>query len=95
MTITEQIAMGSYDNELNIIMEACRVRIKHMAVQAGHQLNQGDRVRFTGGRPRYLIGLEATVVKVMHTWVTVKLDRPVGKFAGEIRTPMTLIEKVS
>jgi len=96
MTILEQIAIGNYDEQLNLIKEACSVRIKQLAVAAGHQLKAGDIVRITNTRPRYLVGLEATVTKVKQTWVEITLHDTVGKFrAGvPIMTPMTCVTKV-
>jgi hypothetical protein len=55
----------------------------------------GDRVKFnTRTRPEYLQGSLATITEIRRTRVSVKLDKPVGRFWGQINTHPTLIEKV-
>lgn len=86
---------GDHDDNLDTIIRACNERRRQTAYVALHQLKPGDRVVFTGGRPRYLIGHQATVVEIKQTYAGVRLDQPIGKFGtGVINTPMTLIKKV-
>ncbi len=55
----------------------------------------GDAVKYVAAvRPKYLAGATGVVTKINRTKVVVKIDTPVGKFAGNITTPTNLIEKV-
>jgi hypothetical protein len=90
----EAISSGKADGILDQLSYSISSRRKVIALTAGHQLRPGDRVVFTGGRPRYLIGVEATVKQVKQSYVLVTLDSPVGKFHREINAPMSLIRKV-
>lgn len=90
-TVIESITTGQYDDCIGSIIKAAQERRTRVAIQLGHQLTIGQRVIYTRGRPRYLIGEKGTVKKVMHSYVLVTLDRPIGKFVGDVRTPMTLI----
>jgi len=84
---------GEYDKSLDEFKDAIHERRRAVAYSALHSMRPGDRVIFTSGRPRYLIGVEATVVKIKQTYASVRLDQPIGKFRGVINTPMTLIRK--
>jgi hypothetical protein len=46
--------------------------------------------------PRYLAGLQATVLDTDHAAATVQLERPVGRFGGgRVRVPALALEKLS
>lgn len=89
------IAQGQFDNHRQDIQSALSERKRRLDFQKIQALRPGDRVRFVSGRPRYIIGHTAVVVRVKSTYVDVKLDVPVGKFGnhGTINTPMSMIEK--
>lgn len=94
--LMSHVQHGSFDDQLDEIINECHARKKFVMVRAGHQLRAGDRVEFISGRPAYLVGQRATVVKVMQTWVNLRLDNNIGKFSmhGTVRTPMTIIKKI-
>jgi len=60
------------------------------------QLSVGDRVQIGHDvRPAYLHGLPATVIRRGTGTITIRLDRPVGKFAdGCIRCSPLAVEKL-
>lgn len=96
-TVIASIRSGQYDDELDAICEVANARRRFAQVSGVQSLAYvGARVKFVRGRPRYLIGELATVVKVMQTWIEVKLDQDCGKFSAKstIRTPMSIVEVV-
>jgi hypothetical protein len=57
----------------------------------------GDPVRINGAvSPRYLAGLQATVVDVDDLAATVRLERPVGRFSnGLLRCPPLALDSLA
>lgn len=94
--ITAQILEGALDSQLDAIISCCNQRKKYLSTSQGQMLRPGDRVRITSGRPRYLIGTEATVLEVLHTWIKIRLDQDIGKFSATatIRCPMSIITPI-
>jgi hypothetical protein len=89
------LQQGEYDHKFLEIAAGVALRKEAIGRHKIAELKAGDKVRFTQGRPRYLIGVVATVVKPMNTWVQVRLDKPIGKFGtGIIRSPISCIERV-
>ena len=57
----------------------------------------GDRVCINDRiSPRYLAGLEATVIEIDDHAATIRLERPVGRFKnGRVRCPPLALKKLS
>lgn len=94
--VASAIALGEHDHELDMIMQAASARRKDIAAAKRFELKRGDTVKFSDHiRPRYLIGLEATVAKVNQKSVVVDCpdDPAYGRFAGVrgVRCALTLI----
>lgn len=94
--LLEAIADGELDQSLAALAGAvdARLRLLHTvrSSTALAQLNVGDEVRVNGRvRPRYLHGAYGTVVELDDQQATIRLHRPVGRFAGEVRcAPLAL-----
>ena len=100
-SLLDAIAEGELDGHLGAIAAAvdARRRLLH-TIDSSHVLATlcvGDRVRI-GPRvsPRYLAGLDGTIVEVDDHAATVRLDSPVGRFeSGCVRCPPLVLEKPS
>ena len=98
-SLLDAIAEGELDDHLGAIAAAvdARRRLLH-TIDASHRLAMlcvGDRVRI-GQRvsPRYLAGLDGTIVELDDRAATVRLDFPVGRFeSGRVRCPPQVLEK--
>jgi len=98
-SLLDAIAEGELDDHLESIAAAVEAR-RHLldTIDSSHMLSTlclGDRVRI-GPRvnPRYLAGLDATVVELDDRAATVRLDFPVGRFeSGRVRCPPLALEK--
>lgn len=100
-SLLDAIADGELDEHLGAISSAvdARRRLLH-TIDSSHVLATlcvGDRVRI-GQRvsPRYLAGLDGTIVEIDERAATVRLDSPVGRFeSGRVRCPPLVLEKPS
>lgn len=97
MDLYQQILNGQYDDDLADITEAIRTRKQLKAKTTVMGIKVGDTVRFsTTIRPKYLVGLPATVVKRNRESVVVSCPNTpdYGRFAGgkNIRCSNILIE---
>jgi hypothetical protein len=98
-SLLDAIAAGELDDHLDPIAAAVAAR-RHLldTIDSSHVLAAlclGDRVRI-GQRvsPRYLAGLDGTVVEIDERAATVRLDFPVGRFeSGRVRCPPQALEK--
>jgi hypothetical protein len=98
-SLLDAIAEGEVDDHLASIAAAVEAR-RHLldTIDSRHILATlclGDRVRI-GPRvsPRYLAGLDGTVVELDDRAATVQLDIPVGRFeSGRVRCPPLALEK--
>jgi hypothetical protein len=91
------IINGEADNDLDAIIQAVRTRRQSLASLNVSSLHVGDTVHFSAEiRPRYLIGLPATVVKINPKSITVNCpdDADYGRFQGSknVRCPNSLIQ---
>lgn len=94
-TVIESIRSGQYDKALVELSSTVSQRLKDTAWQRTQSFRPGDRVKFIAGRPHYLIGSAGTVERVMSTYISVRLDRPIGKFdTRPIRCPINCMEKI-
>lgn len=103
--LIDQINSGKYDDHLKAIIDAttARQRAARMS-RSSDEYFVGDRVRFNDlSGTKYIRGEYATIVAKRRTKVTVKLERPVGRFARyengeyvavEIVVPVSIIDKV-
>ena len=94
------IADGRLDDHLTAIAEAVHAR-QHLlhtvrSANALAMLCPGDRVRITEAvSPRYLAGMQGTVMEVDDHAATIRLPRPVGRFhSGQVRCPPLALEKL-
>ncbi len=98
-SLLDAIAGGELDDHLGAIAAAvdARRRLLH-TIDSSHMLATlcvGDRVRI-GQRvsPRYLAGLDGTIIELDDRAATVRLDFPVGRFeSGRVRCPPLVLEK--
>lgn len=88
MSDTQLKAMGEYINAVHINRRKAKAR------KLAATLSEGTRVRFTGGKPKYLTGQLGTVVERRGTKALIRLDHgPQGKFRdGRVLAPLTLLE---
>ena len=99
-SLLDTIAAGGLDDHLIALAQAVEARraLLYTVRSAGAlaALCPGDPVRFTHAiSPRYLAGRYATVVDVDGSAATVRLQRPVGRFAdGHVRCPPLALERL-
>ena len=98
-SLLDAIAEGELDDHLCAIAAAvdARRRLLH-TIDSSHMLATlcvGDRVRISHRvSPRYLAGLDGTIVEIDDRAATVHLDYPVGRFeSGRVRCPPLALEK--
>ncbi len=98
--LVDQIASGALDPHLSQIAEAICARSLLLqtiaSTKALAELTVGDRIRINSqATPRYLHGIEGTVVEVDESSATVCVHRPVGRFkSGEIRCPPLVLDRL-
>ncbi|HEX2412309.1 MAG TPA: hypothetical protein VHJ39_14170 [Solirubrobacteraceae bacterium] len=98
-SLLDAIAEGELDDHLGALASAvdARRRLLH-TIDSSHMLATlcvGDRVRI-GQRvsPRYLAGLDGTIVELDDRAATVRLGSPIGRFeSGRVRCPPLVLEK--
>ena len=99
--LLDRIAAGELDPHLTAIAEAIRARFDLLqtigSAKALAELNAGDRVRINHhASPRYLHGVQGTVVDLDEHTATVCVHRPIGRFkSGEIRCPPLVLERLN
>ncbi len=89
------IGRGEFDAQLSAFSSEIRRRQELLTLQKGHSFRAGQKVVFNGKtRPRYLVGLQATILDVNQVTAWCALDEgPVGKFRGQkIHVPFSLID---
>lgn len=99
--LLEQIADGALDPHLPALAQAidARLHLLHTvrSVTALAMLNVGDRVRINHhARPRYLNGVQGTILELDERTATICIHRPVGRFtSGEIRCPPLALDRLN
>ena len=99
--LLDQIADGVLDEHLTAISEAVHARYELLRTVSSHKalamLNVGDRVQINHhAKPRYLHGVEGTIVELDQHTATVCMHRPVGRFtSGEIRCPPLMLNRLN
>ena len=99
--LLDQIAAGELDQHLVAIAEA--VRARHVLLhtinsqKALAMLAVGDRVRINHhATPRYLHGVQGTVLELDQHHALVCVHRSIGRFkSGEIRCPPLVLDRLS
>lgn len=94
--IIQAVLRGDADDNLDGIADATRERRKTVAHASFFTYKPGDRVRLVNLRPKYLVGLEATVVRRNKSRIVVTLDNPPpgGRFSGEVTASPNMIEAI-
>jgi hypothetical protein len=98
--LLSQIADGALDPHLPALAQAidARLHLLHTvrSVTALAMLNVGDRVRINHhARPRYLHGVQGTILELDERTATICIHRPVGRFTGgEIRCPPLALDRL-
>ncbi len=98
--LLDQVAAGALDPHLTRIAEAISARSLLLqtiaSAKALNELTVGDRIRINSqATPRYLHGIEGTVVDLDEESATVCVHRPVGRFkSGEIRCPPLVLDRL-
>src|SRR4051794_6480938 len=94
------IAGGELDDHLGALAAAIDAR-RHLlhTVDSSNRLatlRVGDRVRINDRvSPRYLAGLDATVIEIDDHAAMIRLEFPVGRFkSGRVRCPPLTLEKL-
>jgi hypothetical protein len=93
----QDILSGKYDDELEDLREAIRMREKQISQVNFFSFKVGDKVRFNSRcRPQYLIGKEAIIKDKKQKKVVVDIINPdpFSRFKNNVRTDVSLIEKV-
>lgn len=86
---------GDLDDGLDGIIAACNERRVIVSRSLYHTLKVGDRVRFMNGRPKYMVGVEGTVVGKKQSKLVVDLDESRGRFNGKgVVCPPSCLEKL-
>jgi len=94
LDIIKAIRAGDLDEDISLVTEALTARQAARALS----VRPGEKVRFNGNiKPKYLVGVLASVVKVNSKTVTCRIDDPAtaGRFQGDVRVPVSLIEPVT
>lgn len=100
-SLLDAIADGDLDDHLTALAEAvdARRRLLHTVRSATALaiLCVGDEVRINQAvSPRYLAGLQGTVIDVDDHTATVRLPGPVGRFStGQVRCPPLALDKIA
>lgn len=94
--IVSAIIDGHLDSEIESIQNAITTRNKVNASKKAAMLKIGDKVRFVNGRPKYLVGLTATIVGKKQKNLVVKFDdgQVTGKYSGNVTCPPNLLEAI-
>lgn len=99
--LLEQIADGVLDPHLPALAQAINAR-QHLvhtvcSATALAMLNIGDRVRINHhARPRYLHGIQGTILELDDRTATICIHRAVGRFtSGEIRCPPLALDRLN
>jgi len=99
--LLDQIAAGELDPHLTAVAQSIRARYELLqtigSAKALAQLNVGDRVRINHhASPRYLHGVQGTVVDLDEHAAIVCVHRSIGRFnSGEIRCPPLALDRLN
>src|SRR3954453_4581579 len=100
-SLLDAIAGGELDDHLTALAEAIDARRRLLltvrSATALAVLCVGDEVHINHTvSPRYLAGLQGTVIEVEYLARIIRLPRPVGRFStGHVRCPPLALEKLT
>jgi len=94
--VVSAIIDGDLDTELESLTNAISERTKLNNIKKAAMFKIGDRVRFVDGRPKYLVGLTAIIVKKKQKNFVVQFDegQNTGKYRGNVTCPPNLLEAI-
>jgi hypothetical protein len=93
--VNTAIITGDFDTNLDQLLRTIHTRKEVLNLQFKSTLNIGDKVKFKDNtKPTYMRGMVATVISIKRERVGVRLEKAVGRFRGDLVTPVSLIEKV-
>ena len=93
--VNTAIITGEFDAELDRLVQTINTRRDMLNLQLKNSLSVGDKVRFKDNtKPTYMRGMVGTVISIKRERVGVRLEKAVGRFRGDLVTPVSLIEKV-
>ena len=92
--VSSAILGGSLDNDMKQIEFAIKNRKEYLKQRMMLQLRAGDTVKIDHIRPKAICGLEAKVVKVNRTTISVVFGAEAGRNAGPCKVPASCCEKV-
>lgn len=87
----DNILAGMYDDSLSLIEKTISQRKDSLTSRMVNTLNSGDVVTLANVRPKYLVGLDATVVSVMGDKVSVRIEDSLK--ANRFRNSVVTIKK--
>lgn len=95
--VTDAVLDGRLDGQLTELQRAIKLRKTQLLQRKLLSLRPGGTVTFSeSARPKYLIGLTATVIRTNRSSVTVRMpnDPKYGKFANSqgTRCPLSILE---
>ena len=95
-TVTNAIIDGDFDTDLDNISDVIKSRREIQTMKKAATFKVGDKVKFVNGRPKYLVGLTATIVRKKQKNFEIKFDdgQDTGKYRGNVTCPPALLEKV-
>lgn len=79
------------DSDIAAIKRALEARKERDAVALRCELTVGQTVWLKAGKPRYLNGAEAKIVKINRERVVINLSKPHGRFCFGVIVPVGLI----
>ena len=92
-----QIMKGTFDEDLNLLSQAIKIRQKETKSQLLYSLRAGDQVILSDIRPRVLNGVTATVVKINRTRVRILIGQDSGvpaRYHRQSTVPINCVSKV-
>ena len=99
--LLDQIADGQLDTHLQALAQAIDARLHLLHVVQSQTalatLTIGDHVRINQhARPRYLHGVQGTILELDAKSATICIHRPIGRFTtGEIRCPPLALDRLN
>lgn len=87
------------ERELRLILAAYgtgvrRVRVSKISKMRS-ELEKGDTIRFVSIKPKYLTGVEATVLRIMGDKAEVDMGQPIRRYSRIVTVPLSAITKVN
>lgn len=97
LKVRSNIYLGEWDEHLDDLLDTIQKRKEQIASNLFKKLIPGSLVRFNDHvRPKYLIGVPATVVERKQKKVVIKIGQDVGRYtkAAPISTDVQLLDLI-